>query len=102
MGEILRLTRKINNANDLLDEIRKILGMIYNLQAQILDVQKEASAEPKTEKMLRPKELAAFLNVDAKTIWNWKKNGTLVPLKIGSREFYRQSAILAFMEEYDV
>lgn len=49
--------------------------------------------EHEEEKYLTVAETAELLHIDTSTLWRWRKSGYLVPVKLGSKPFYRISDI---------
>ena len=45
------------------------------------------------EQLLSKKEVLEKFNVCPTTLWNWSKNGYLIPVKIGRKISYRQADI---------
>lgn len=39
--------------------------------------------------LVSAREVAALFRVTPRTLWNWERNGTLVPVRINTRRYYR-------------
>ena len=96
MANILRLTRYVFELKEVLIDMRKLLETIHYQQQDLLETMQNRNDVRQPERFLRTKEAAALLGVDAKTLWNWKNKGSLVPVTIGSHEYYPESALSAY------
>lgn len=45
------------------------------------------------KKLLTKKQTAEFFSVNVRTLENWSKNGTLIPIKIGGSVYYTADSI---------
>ena len=64
------------------------------------DARLRAESEVKakqSEECIDKEEVKRLLRVCATTLWKWAKRGKLVPQKVGSRNIYRKSDILAVL-----
>lgn len=67
-----------------------------SLKQEILEGVKTilAGRDCKEERVLTREETAEYLKVNKSTLWNWQKQGVLVPYGLGSRVYYKLSDIL--------
>ncbi len=80
-------------ASDLLEAGRKI-------KEELLEELKTERTEPQVpddEVLLSREETMEKFRISSATIWRWKKNGYLVPVKVGSMDRYRLSDINAIL-----
>ena len=64
------------------------------------DARLKAESEIKakqSEECIDKEEVKALLRVCDTTLWKWSKRGKLVPQKVGSRNIYRKSDVLAVL-----
>lgn len=62
----------------------------------ITDTRKELENEvaaAKAETHVSPKKTAEIFDVDASTLWRWKKKGYLIPVEVGGKRRYKMSDI---------
>ena len=69
--------------------------LIEKAKEQLLPVMVSASHEA----LLTKKEVLEKFHVCHTTLWNWERNGYLIPVKIGRKVSYRQADILASEKE---
>lgn len=79
---------------DLLTAGRKLNAEIIDIIASKSD---EAITRRESDEFLTREETCKKLNISGATIWRWKKNGYLVPVKVGSMDRYRLSDINAIL-----
>ncbi len=72
------------------DALRNIVREMYAEEQQRIE---KAIAEHRETPTIPRREAAKMLNVTASTLWRWAKEGYLVPVKIGSKVFYRATDI---------
>lgn len=72
----------------------------------VREAREEAAAEERERRAsygdgLVPKEAARRLlgSPDPTTLWRWEKRGYLAPVRIGTRVYYRESAISALINQ---
>ena len=53
--------------------------------------------EKQSEECIDKEEVKTLLRVCDTTLWKWAKRGKLVPQKVGSRNIYRKSDVLAVL-----
>jgi hypothetical protein len=53
----------------------------------------EVVMSDKLETYPSPKQVSEILNVDASTLWRWKKKGYLIPAEVGGKRRYRMSDV---------
>lgn len=70
----------------------QINSLFEDLQKQIQELKFNFEPKKPTE-LLTVQECLSLLKVDRSTLWNWQKKGTLVPLGLGARVYYRRSDI---------
>ena len=58
-----------------------------------------AKTTPKDETYLTTDEVMAKFHVCKTTLWQWEKNGYLVPTRWGKRKCYALSELTAFMQD---
>lgn len=75
---------------DLLTAGRKLNAEIIEVIASKSD---EAISRRESDELLTREETCRKLNISSATIWRWKKNGYLIPVKVGSMDRYRLSDI---------
>ena len=66
----------------------------------IADARLRAESEIKakqSEECIDKEEVKTLLRVCDTTLWKWDKRGKLVPQKVGSRNIYRKSDVLAVL-----
>ena len=64
------------------------------------DARLQAESEIKakqSEECIDKEEVKTLLRVCDTTLWKWAKRGKLVPQKVGSRNIYRKSDVLAVL-----
>lgn len=83
-----------------LDSGQNVLMVVSSLDLQeyslhLIEKTREMleTTQNNSEKYLTASEAAAALKCDRTTLWRWEKSQYLVPVKIGSRLFYRRSDI---------
>ncbi len=54
--------------------------------------------ERQSEECIDKEEVKRMLRVCDTTLWKWAKRGKLVPQKVGSRNMYRKSDVLAVLK----
>ncbi len=54
--------------------------------------------EKQSEECIDKEEVKRMLRVCDTTLWKWAKRGKLVPQKVGSRNMYRKSDVLAVLK----
>ena len=68
-------------------------------KSQEMKVQ-EIENSPTSEKLLTTaKETAEMCHICSTTLWAWSKTGYLVPTKVGSRRFYKESDVRKLMND---
>ena len=77
---------------DLLTAGRKLNAEILEVIAQKSD-EVAAISRRESDELLTREETCKKLNISSATIWRWKKNGYIVPVKVGSMDRYRLSDI---------
>lgn len=75
-----------------------------DLQAVIADVfnkcerdKQEAIATHREMPVMTRQDVCRVLNVNYSTLWRWAKDGYLVPVKIGTKVFYRPTDVDAIL-----
>lgn len=69
-------------------DLRLIMSEIY------AQARRDAATEMQTvQKAVTRKEAMALLGVASSTLWNWAKQGYLVPFYIGSKAYYHKCDI---------
>lgn len=74
--------------------------MISVKASDLLEELKTERTEPQVpddEVLLSREETMEKFRISSATIWRWKKNGYLVPVKVGSMDRYRLSDINALL-----
>ncbi len=92
--------------NDLLSLIGSgVTGLTLNIKSEdlvlfaenLIEMAKEellpVMVSAAQEQLLSKKEVLEKFNVCPTTLWNWSRNGYLVPIKIGRKVSYRQADI---------
>lgn len=73
-------------AEDLMEAIRETVNVTRRQM-------EEEIAMNKSETLLTGQQVQDQLNVSRTTLWNWRKDGYLVPIEIGGKYRYRLSDI---------
>lgn len=68
------------------------------LKEAILEIQ-QTTAEQNKERFLTAEEVRQMLGISKASLWRRKVDGTLLPIKIGSRVMYKQSDIDKLVEK---
>ena len=76
-------------ASDLLSAGRKIKEELL----EELKTERPEPQVPEDEVLLSREETMEKFRISSATIWRWKKNGYLIPVKVGSMDRYRLSDI---------
>lgn len=80
-------------ASDLLSAGRKIKEELL----EELKTERPEPQVPEDEVLLSREETMEKFRISSATIWRWKKNGYLIPVKVGSMDRYRLSDINAIL-----
>lgn len=85
-----------NNQNQVVIQLTpdQLVELGHILAEQIL----EEKFKEKDEVYLTTKAVCDMLGKSKETLWRWARDGYLVPIKIGSRNMYRESDVLKIME----
>ena len=70
-------------------------GVLSEFVGEVLSKNQE---KPK-ERFLSPVEVSTLLNVSRSTLWRWRKENYLRPVKVGAKVVYRESAVRKLMGE---
>jgi len=63
------------------------------VKTQLSDLKKELNIT-NDDQLLTPQEVCKLLQIDASTLWHWRKKGKVSCLGIGSRRYYKKSDLL--------
>lgn len=77
-------------------EFKEIIKAL--LKEAILEIQ-QTTADKKEKHFLTAEEVRQMLGISKATLWRRKEDGTLLPIKIGSRVMYKQSDIDKLVEK---
>ncbi|MBR4573132.1 MAG: helix-turn-helix domain-containing protein [Prevotella sp.] len=78
-----------------------ILTDVKTLRAAFVEwvaQEEEKRRSDESQKLVSKQEAAKLLGVDISTLWRWKKEKYLLPIKIGSRVCYRLGDVNAIRE----
>ena len=86
--QILNVTRQ-----ELVDIIKEGVKLELNRQRSIGNPLNRLSITGEDTEYLTRNEVSKVLNVTVQTLNNWRREGVLVPLKIGGRVLYRKEDV---------
>lgn len=87
-NQILMMT-----ADDLQNAFKEMLSNFLNEQQS-----KEVATENNKEKLLTTKEVKGIFQCGQTALYMWAKRGYLIPVKIGMKNYYKQSDIQKLIE----
>lgn len=97
-----RLVSQINKAGDhitLTFTSKGAASLIRGIQ-NLIEEGKVRRSIPAIDGLIPKKEVMLRLDISHATLYNWEKNGTLIPVKVGKKCYYRAEDV-AFMEKND-
>ncbi|WP_175463510.1 helix-turn-helix domain-containing protein [Draconibacterium orientale] len=83
---------------DLAVEFKKL----QKSQEQILEMLKQSNTEKKELKVYSLDELAAFFGVTKRTLYNWKDEGKLPLIIVGSKSYMTEAQLQTFLSKNEV
>ena len=96
MNDLTRITKHVYELLITIKSMEEEIRQIRENQEDMLIAQQAKLLEKQPERLLRASDVCKLLNVDRKTVTNWKNKGLLVPEIIGGVEFFRESEVLKF------
>ena len=94
-------TKTIANASQIFmitkEDLQSVVSsMVENLLEQF---KANESKETTKENLLSTKEVKEIFHVQTSSLWVWAKRGYLKPIKLGNKNYYKQSDINALLNE---
>lgn len=93
MNYLLRISRYLFDSIGLFNSIHQELVLTRQIQKEIVQALHALLQVNQPDRLLRANEVALLLKITERTVSNWKKSGKLVPVTIGSYDYYRESQI---------
>ena len=75
-------------------DLKEFALSIVDEVSKAADAAREAEA---SEKYLTTKDVASLYGVTINTLWRWKRDRYLVPVKVGHRTYYKRSEVYALL-----
>lgn len=94
-------TKTITNANQIFMITKEDLQSVFSsMMAEFMEQLKaNESKEATKENLLSTEEVRAIFHVQKSSLWVWAKRGYLKPIKLGNKNYYKQSDINALLNE---
>lgn len=95
-NQLLSLSRNVFKAVNMFDNmLTQVIVMIGELRdiKELLRLQNEQGCDTR---LLTPEEVADKLQVTIRTLSNWDRTGKLIPIRFGSKSYYRISDVIQF------
>lgn len=95
------VTENFKNASQIFmitkEDLQSVVSsMVENLLEQF---KANESKETTKENLLSTEEVRAIFHVQKSSLWVWAKRGYLKPIKLGNKNYYKQSDINALLNE---
>ena len=95
------ITENFKNASQIFmitkEDLQSVVcSMVENLLEQF---KANESKETTKENLLSTKEVKEIFHVQTTSLWVWAKRGYLKPIKLGNKNYYKQSDINALLNE---
>lgn len=95
------VTENFKNASQIFmitkEDLQSVVSsMVENLLEQF---KANESKETTKENLLSTEEVRAIFHVQKSSLWVWAKRGYLKPIKLGNKNYYRQSDINELLNE---
>ena len=95
------VTENFKNASQILmitkEDLQSVVSsMVENLLEQF---KANESKETTKENLLSTEEVRAIFHVQKSSLWVWAKRGYLKPIKLGNKNYYKQSDINELLNE---
>lgn len=78
------------------DSETELLKIVLQIFRKLLRQVNEQSPDPAAGALLDRADVMRRLHVGRTTLYTWKKEGVLVPLRIGKRDYYREEDLRRF------
>lgn len=95
------VTENFKNASQIFMITKEDLQSVVSSMVENLLEQFKASESKETtkENLLSTEEVRAIFHVQKSSLWVWAKRGYLKPIKLGNKNYYKQSDINELLNE---